>query len=53
MNLTFDRRVASMGIMSKDEKERMYLYTKILEYEQDTVSFIFAKAMKFVSRVDR
>ena len=26
-----------MGGMSKDEKEWMYLYTKILEYEQDTV----------------
>ena len=26
-----------MGGMSKDEKERMHLYTKILEYEQDTV----------------
>ena len=32
-----NRRIASMGEMSKDEKERMHLYTKILEYEQDTV----------------
>ncbi len=26
-----------MGGMSNDEKQRMHLYTKILEYEQDMV----------------
>ena len=29
-----------MGGMSKDEKERMHLYTRILEYEQDAVIIV-------------